>query len=166
MLSPGADRVVGAIEQCDLLFIEQDVHNGLNPTNHYPCLDANNSKSMVCESLGTWEMHASFFHCPCLILHCFDDLYPRQLARQQAETEAAARAASEERRRAEAERVRKERDRERQTAKRERKRLRQVAEKHLSPDEVSHCETVDPHAERVRLLADMDLICQSLSNLE
>ncbi|KAF6778608.1 hypothetical protein AHF37_01801 [Paragonimus kellicotti] len=89
-----------------------------------------------------------------------------QQAKLEAEQLAIARAASEERRRAEADRMRREREQVRQEAKRERRRLRAVV-----VDRYDHFCQVGPRpadfgAERVRILAALDLLCQRLSNVQ
>ncbi|CAH8549941.1 unnamed protein product [Schistosoma haematobium] len=71
--------------------------------------------------------------------------------KREAEAAALARAASEERRRSEAERVRKERDLNRSEAKRERH------------DKI---DTSEVGSHQVKILADMDLLCQRLSNAQ
>ncbi|KAF7232590.1 hypothetical protein EG68_09376 [Paragonimus skrjabini miyazakii] len=89
-----------------------------------------------------------------------------QQARLEAEQLAIARAASEERRRDEADRMRREREQVRQEAKRERRRLRAVV-----VDQYDHFCPTEPRpadfgAERVRILAALDLLCQRLSNVQ
>ncbi|CAH8850179.1 unnamed protein product [Trichobilharzia szidati] len=91
------------------------------------------------------------------------ELEEEQMKRE-AEAAAQARAASEERRRVEAERIRKERDLSRMEAKRERRQLRSILVDRynyfLSTSEV------DTGSHQVKILADMDLLCQRLSNAQ
>ncbi|KAG5445234.1 DnaJ (Hsp40), sub C, member 2, variant 2 [Clonorchis sinensis] len=87
-----------------------------------------------------------------------------QQARLEAEKLAAERAASEERRRIEAERLRKEREQTRLESRRERRRLREIVVERHDHFVLVDPQPTDPGAERVRVLAALDLICQRLSN--
>ncbi|KER27305.1 hypothetical protein T265_13824, partial [Opisthorchis viverrini] len=89
-----------------------------------------------------------------------------QQARLEAERLAAERAASEERRRVEAERVRKEREQTRLESRRERRRLREIVVERHDHFVLVDPQPTDPGAERVRVLAALDLICQRLSNTQ
>ncbi|KAA3674703.1 DnaJ subfamily C member 2 [Paragonimus westermani] len=89
-----------------------------------------------------------------------------QQARLEAEQLSIARAASEERRRTEADRIRRERDQVRQEAKRERRRLRAVVVDRYDHFCQSEPRPADSGAERVRILAALDLLCQRLSNVQ
>ncbi|CAL8076566.1 unnamed protein product [Calicophoron daubneyi] len=86
-------------------------------------------------------------------------------AKLEAEQLAVARAASEERHRAEAEQQRREREQSRMEAKKERRRLRTVVVDRLDHFISAVPDSVDTGAERVRVLADMDILCQRLSNV-
>ncbi|TPP65918.1 putative ribosome-associated chaperone zuotin translation, partial [Fasciola gigantica] len=87
--------------------------------------------------------------------------------RQEAEAHAAERAASEERKRVETERLRKEREQLKQETKRERKRLRAVVvEKYDHFIHTEYSESALAGAERVQVLADLDLLCQRLTNIQ
>ncbi|VDP76234.1 unnamed protein product [Echinostoma caproni] len=87
--------------------------------------------------------------------------------RLETEAQAAVRAASEERKRVEAERLRKEREQLKQEAKRERKRLRAiVVEKYDHFIQMEDSESAAAGAERVRVLSDLDLLYQRLTNVQ
>lgn len=67
----------------------------------------------------------------------------------------------------EAERLRKEREQLKQEAKRERKRLRNVVvEKYNHFIHAVDSESALAGAERVQILADLDLLCQRLTNIQ
>ncbi|CAH8549624.1 unnamed protein product [Heterobilharzia americana] len=87
--------------------------------------------------------------------------------KREIEAAALARAASEERRRVEADRIRKERDLNRMEAKRERRQLRSILVDRfnyfLTDNKVNTSET---GSHQVKILADMDLLCQRLSNAQ
>ncbi|CAH8553789.1 DnaJ (Hsp40), sub C, member 2, variant 2 [Schistosoma haematobium] len=86
--------------------------------------------------------------------------------KREAEAAALARAASEERRRSEAERVRKERDLNRSEAKRERRQLRSILVEQLNYFLDDKIDTSEVGSHQVKILADMDLLCQRLSNAQ
>ncbi|CAH8554197.1 unnamed protein product [Schistosoma rodhaini] len=87
--------------------------------------------------------------------------------KREAEAAALARAASEERRRSEAERVRKERDLNRSEAKRERRQLRSLLVERFNYFLVGDkTDTSKVGSHQVKVLADMDLLCQRLSNVQ
>lgn len=87
--------------------------------------------------------------------------------KREAEAAALARAASEERRRSEAERVRKERDLNRSEAKRERRQLRSLLVEQFNYFLVGDkTDTSKVGSHQVKILADMDLLCQRLSNAQ
>ncbi|VDO67647.1 unnamed protein product [Schistosoma curassoni] len=86
--------------------------------------------------------------------------------KREAEAAALARAASEERRRSEAERIRKERDLNRSEAKRERRQLRSILVEQLNYFVDDKIDTSEVGSHQVKILADMDLLCQRLSNAQ
>ncbi|CAH8496168.1 unnamed protein product [Schistosoma turkestanicum] len=87
--------------------------------------------------------------------------------KREAEATALARAASEERRRLEAERVRKERELSRNEAKRERRQLRSILVERFNYFLVDkETDTSESGSHQVKILADMDLLCQRLSNAQ